>query len=188
MLQELTNDMTLYHGSYCEVQAPDLTKCAKNKDFGKGFYLTTSKKQAENFARISTTRAIYNGIADKDQLYGFVSAFRTETVELLSVKMYLDADEDWLHCVVGHRKKGSFPDLVQSLKQFDVIAGKIANDNTNVTITTYIAGAFGTIGTREADNICMSLLLPERLKDQFCFRTDQAMKCLTFVESEQVWR
>ena len=39
---ELKDGFVLYHGSYCEVKAPDLGKCAKRKDFGQGFYLTTS--------------------------------------------------------------------------------------------------------------------------------------------------
>ncbi len=37
------------------------------------------------------------------------------------------------------------------------------------------------------DDICISLLLPERLEDQFCFRTDRALACITFMESEQIW-
>ena len=37
------------------------------------------------------------------------------------------------------------------------------------------------------DDICIGLLLPERLQDQFCFRTDEALSCLAFVESEQIW-
>ena len=36
---ELKDGFVLYHGSYCEVKAPDLGKCAKRKDFGQGFYL-----------------------------------------------------------------------------------------------------------------------------------------------------
>ena len=38
-----------------------------------------------------------------------------------------------------------------------------------------------------ADDICIGLLLPERLQDQFCFRTDEALRSLIFVESEQIW-
>lgn len=32
------------------------------------------------------------------------------------------------------------------------------------------------------------LEFPKRLKDQFCFRTDEGLKCLSFVESEQIWK
>lgn len=186
-MQQLINNLHLYHGSYCEVQIPDLKRCAKYKDFGQGFYLTTSKKQAENFAKISTRKAIANGIVDSEKQYGIVSVFRFRNMEECSIKIYPTADADWLHCVVGHRKKDTFSDVVQELKDFDIIAGKIANDNTNAMITTYIAGAYGVIGSISADDICISLLLPERLEDQICFRTEAALKCLTFVESEQIW-
>ena len=55
---------------------------------------------------------------------------------------------------------------------YDIIGGKIANDATNATIVAYMSGTFGKIGTEDADRICISLLLPERLKNQYCFRTD----------------
>ena len=53
-MPELKDKMYLYHGSYCEVSKPDLSKCAGFKDFGGGFYLTSSEKQAQDFAKIST--------------------------------------------------------------------------------------------------------------------------------------
>lgn len=186
MMQKLTNDMLLYHGSYCEVQVPDLKKCAKYKDFGQGFYLTSSRKQAENFAKISIRKAAAHGIADIDRGCGIVSVFNFNFVEKVVVKTYPTADADWLRCIVGHRKIKTFPDVVQELKDIDIIGGKIANDNTNATITTYMAGGFGEVGTESAEDICISLLLPERLQNQFCFKTNKALRCLTFVESEQV--
>ena len=42
----------LYHGSYTAVERPSLEKCARFKDFGRGFYLTTSVEQARSFARL----------------------------------------------------------------------------------------------------------------------------------------
>ena len=60
-------DLILYHGSYCEVSKPDLTRCAKYKDFGQGFYLTTSEEQAQRFSRTSLRKAIANGIVDRQQ-------------------------------------------------------------------------------------------------------------------------
>lgn len=74
------------------------------------------------------------------------------------------------------------------MKKYDVIIGKIADDATNVTILTYLVGAYGTIGSAEADNLCISRLIPERLKEQFCFRTNAGLDCLSFVESEQIWK
>lgn len=186
-MQELSNGLLLYHGSYCEVKSPDLGQCARYKDFGQGFYLTTSKNQAENFARLSTRKAIANGMTDVGQKHGIVSSFRLRLEKELEVHIYNEANADWLHCVVGHRKKKAFPKVVENLNGCDVIGGKIADDNTNATITAYMVGTFGQIGTRAADNMCISLLLTERLQNQFCFRTNAALKCLTFVESERVW-
>ena len=51
-IYELKESLILYHGSYCEVSRPDLRKCAKMKDFGQGFYLISSKEQAESFFEI----------------------------------------------------------------------------------------------------------------------------------------
>ena len=64
---ELKDDFVLYHGSYCEVKKPDLAKCAKRKDFGQGFYLTTSKEQAESFLRTSIAKAIAIGTIEEGQ-------------------------------------------------------------------------------------------------------------------------
>ena len=42
--------MILYHGSNLKINQIDLSKCKPYKDFGKGFYCTTIKKQAEFMA------------------------------------------------------------------------------------------------------------------------------------------
>ena len=80
-----------------------------------------------------------------------------------------------------------FTDVVKELEQYDVIIGKIANDATNLTLTTYMVGAYGQVGSQAADDICIGMLLPERLQDQFCFRTDDALKCLDYIKGEKIW-
>lgn len=42
--------MILYHGSNTKINEIDLSKCKPYKDFGKGFYCTTIKKQAQFMA------------------------------------------------------------------------------------------------------------------------------------------
>jgi hypothetical protein len=105
----------------------------------------------------------------------------------ISKFIFENADADWLHCIVGHRKNNMFPDIVDNMMSYDIVAGKIANDRTNVTITTYLVGGYGIIGSSTADEICIAQLIPERLKDQYCFRTNAALECLSFVGSEKVW-
>jgi hypothetical protein len=48
--------MKLYHGSNMEVAHPRIRKKLRALDFGAGFYLTSSKKQAEKWARAVTRR------------------------------------------------------------------------------------------------------------------------------------
>lgn len=72
------------------------------------------------------------------------------------------------------------------MTSYDVVSGKIANDDTNATILAYMGNVYGPMGSEQADNICISLLLPERLQDQFCFRSEKALSKLQFIKSETV--
>ncbi len=186
MIKPLEQGTILYHGSYTAVVQPDIVKCAKNKDFGQGFYLTTDRQQADNFAKIALQKAYQNYLLDSPQDYGVVSAFRYSPIDDLSIKTFETADSQWLRCIVAHRKGGKFKQTVQDYKHYDIIGGKIANDNTNATIMLYMSGGYGVVGSSQAENACISLLLPERLKDQYCFRTAKALSCLTFLWQRRV--
>lgn len=43
--------MILYHGSNMKIEKIDFSKCRPYKDFGKGFYCTAIKEQAELMAK-----------------------------------------------------------------------------------------------------------------------------------------
>jgi len=186
MITPLSNGMKLYHGSYVAVIAPDLSQCRLYKDFGRGFYLTTNRQQAVNFARLSTRKAKDNQVINQDQSCGVVSTYTFTSGSDLEIKVFAQADRDWSQCVVGHRKNGTFADAVSKVANVDVIGGKIANDNTNATINAFINGTFGDVQSVVVQDLCISLLLPERLEDQYCFRTDASLRCLQYVESERV--
>lgn len=181
----LSDGLILYHGSYCKVKKPDLAKCAKRKDFGQGFYLTTSKEQAESFLKTSIAKAIAAGKIEESNDYGYISTFEIKLSKELKVHIFEDADVDWLHCIAAHRKKKLFTEVESEMAKYDVIAGKIADDATNTTLTAYLGGAFGIVGDKEADDFCIRQLLPNKLKDQYCFKTEEAIKCLKYVEGEK---
>ena len=86
-----------------------------------------------------------------------------------------------------HRKKKMFIEVEREMAKYDIIAGKIADDATNATLTAYLAGAFGTAGDKVADDFCIRQLLPNKLKDQYCFKTEAAIECLKFVKGEKIW-
>ena len=185
-MQSLMEGMILYHGSYVAVEKPDLDKCAKHKDFGQGFYLTTSLEQARSFSRMTLRRAKRDGLVPATEQTAWVSAFRVGDIAGLKTFVFQTADKEWLHCIVGHRREHYFREIQWQMKDYDVIGGKVANDDTNLTINAYTLRVFGEIGDENADNICIRLLIPERLKDQFCFRSRKAISCLTYLKSERV--
>ena len=112
---ELKDGFVLYHGSYCEVKEPDLAKCAKRKDFGQGFYLTTSKEQAESFLRTSIAKAIATGTIEEGQKFGYISTFEFKLSENLETHIFENADVDWLHCIAAHRKKKMFIEVEREM-------------------------------------------------------------------------
>lgn len=184
----LLDGMVLYHGSYTKVEKPDLARCAKYKDFGRGFYLTSSYLQAQSFAKLSLRKARENDLVPKEQLQGFVSSFRVRLTNEKAVKMrfFPTADTDWLKCVSAHRKRGAFKDVLEELRAYDVIVGKVANDQTNNTLTTYLSGGYGPFESEGAMRLCIGLLLPDRLEDQYCFRSSIALSLLEFDGCEAV--
>jgi hypothetical protein len=69
-------------------------------------------------------------------------------------------------------------------EKFDIIGGKIANDRTARTLQLYTSGGYGNPGSKEADDIAIMTLLPNRLADQFCFCNIKAVNTLEFVRSD----
>ncbi len=125
--------------------------------------------------RSSVKKAIKNGIDISDSDVGYVSVFEFKVSERLKIHEFEDANNQWLHCVAAHRREGLLPDVIKMWADYDIIVGKIANDNTNQVITAYINGVYGSVGTEAADRIAIGLLMPENLKNQICLRTKAAL-------------
>lgn len=179
---KIETGMLLYHGSYAAVPQIDLKMCRKGKDFGRGFYLTSSLSQARAFVPLSVQRKY--GIVKAGSV-GVVNTYRVRDVIGLQEYIFSEANKEWLHFVSANRRKGLFRDMIEEFKCYDVIVGKIANDQTARTLQLYVEGAYGEPGTEQADNFVISLLLPNRLSNQFCFRTEKSISCLEFVRSDE---
>ena len=52
---------TLFHGSYAIVSQPQVAHGRRNLDFGRGFYLTSLRPQAERWAQLVTELISRNG-------------------------------------------------------------------------------------------------------------------------------
>ncbi len=182
----LYDGMLLYHGSYTEIKHIDLGKCEAGKDFGRGFYLTSSYAQAQHFIPLSVKK--YNFTHRKEPLSvhaGCVSVYRLHlTKNDLSPHYFDTTDTEWLHFISANRKKGLFQELLPQYKAYDIISGKIADDKTAVVIAAYIGGAYGAPEEQNAMESAIRLLLPETLDDQYCFLTENAIASLEFLRSE----
>jgi hypothetical protein len=183
-MQALTDGMLLYHGSFTEVSTIDLLKCKPGKDFGQGFYVTSSYEQAKSFVPLSVNKQIREGNLPEDHFFGYISVFRFHLSPELAVHTFQAADQDWLHFVASNRRRSLFSSIRDTYAGFDIIGGKIANDRTARTLQLYTSGGYGVPGSKEADDIALMTLLPNRLEDQFCFCSTTAIRTLEFIRSD----
>lgn len=185
---KLKEGMLLYHGSYTAVKRIDLEMCLDGKDFGRGFYLTSSPVQARSFIKTSVLKAQRFGNASATQNYGFISSFMYHE-DGLRIYEFDEADREWLWFIAQNRR----PSLAEKLTgkvsseafKADIIIGKVANDRTNAAITAYLNGLYGDILSERAVNFAIEELLPNQLEDQFCFLTQKAVDCLRYQEAEK---
>lgn len=183
----LQSGMLLYHGSYTKILQIDLEQCADGKDFGKGFYLSDDLAQARSFIPRAIQKAVRNNIIPKNTHRGYVSVFRyIGNDSSFPVYEFDTANREWLWFVSLNRREKMASILKDKVNPAaltaEIIIGKIANDTTNPTITAWLSGLYGPVEQEQSANIAVELLLPNRLKDQYCFRTQQAVNCLTLEE------
>ena len=181
----IEDGMLLYHGSFTKVLQIDLNKCKRGKDFGRGFYVTSSYEQAQSFVPLSVMKQASEEKLPKNTTYGYISEFRLHLNNTARIHLFRAADREWLHFVASNRRRVLFADVQKQYDGFDIIGGKIANDRTARTLQLYITGAYGEPGTEQADNIAISMLLPNRLENQFCFCNEKAVQMLEYVRSDR---
>jgi len=185
-MDKLIDGIILYHGSYCIVDRIDLSKCYRGKDFGRGFYLTTSYEQARKFVKLSVKNAVNVGIMKETSAYGYVNSYQFHMDDAINEYDFQKADVNWLHFVAGNRDEELFHEMIEKFEKYNIVGGKIANDRTAATLSQYVNGIFGIPGEQEADDITIRLLLPNRLENQYCFRSESAIACLHFQNAEKV--
>lgn len=155
--------MILYHGSNVEVKEPILLKVQRELDFGKGFYTTSDMEQAARWAERTAKR--------RGESNAFVTVYEVNEDELKNIRL-LSFDlpnVEWLNFVVKNRK-GEY-----IAGDWDIISGPVADDQTAQVIDLYLEGAYD-------EEEAIRRFLTQRLKDQYAFKTDEALKLLIFKE------
>ena len=147
----------IYHGSYCKVEEPKIKDGKYTKDFGKGFYCTILKEQAEKWAKKYSTPTI--------------NVYEYSQNTNLKIKEFTIMTEEWLDFIISCRSGKEH--------KYDIVIGAMADDQVYNYITDLISGQI----TREAFWELAKFRHPTH---QIAFCTLEALKCIKFVGIEEI--
>ena len=123
--------MKVYHGSDTYIHKIDLQKSKPGKDFGRGFYVTNIRSQAEDMAKRVTQWSKKQAIVTEFEFDEY--AWEDEELNTLRFDKY---DDKWLDFIVMNRlKKG-----MEQAHDYDIVEGPIADDKVARRVTRYIKG------------------------------------------------
>ena len=153
----MNNSEIIYHGSYMNIEFPEIRKHRFTKDFSWGFYCTNIREQAEKWASKFNTP--------------IVNVYDVRNLNTLNIKEFKDYSDEWLDFVVNCRNS--------HIHEYDVVIGPMADD----TIYDYIeAYSQGQMNKKKFFEL-MKFKYPTH---QISFHTIKALDCINFVESYEV--
>lgn len=151
----------LYHGTNQEFETFDLKKAKSFKDFGKGFYLTSSRVQAQKWAE----QKAHN--ADRAYIYGYkVEPVSEDGWKVLELLKY---DKVWVDFICKSRIEGKESD-------YDIIYDRMA-DNRYTDISDALRNY--NEGKIDAEKVVQRIKRKDGLDiDQYCFKSEKAIQLL----------
>lgn len=149
--------MEIYHGGYNTIEIPEIRMGKYAKDFGIGFYCTELKEQAVRWAKRYETPVV--------NIYNF------RQDDKLKILYFQEMTEEWLEFIVDCRSGKKY--------NYDIVIGAMANDQVYNYISDYINGVL----TKEQFWVLAKFKHPTH---QMNFCTEEALKCLTFIRSEEI--
>jgi len=160
--------MRVFHGSYKAISEIDLTKGRSNLDFGKGFYVTNIRSQAEYWATRTGRFHKTDGVVSEFEFYE-----RAFTDKMYKVLRFTDYNEDWLDFVILNRD----PVTEEQRHDYDIVEGPVANDDVNNRIDDYLAGIVS-----KAD--FLKELTFHRPTHQICFCTVRSLQMIEPIDKK----
>lgn len=151
--------MILYHGSNQPICTIDLSKGKKNKDFGRGFYTTHLREQAEFWSQ---------RIADRFGGTPTVTEFEFDmdaaVKDGLNIKIFEKPDKEWALFVMANR--GESEEEVRH--DYDIVIGPVADDR--------MARLFGLYDMEIIDlDAVVAGLIYKDLNSQYFFATERSL-------------
>jgi hypothetical protein len=163
--------MLLYHGTNIRFEKPKILIPNRALDFGIGFYTTSDRKQASDWANVVVKRSC----AGKPLLNIYELANDYE--QRLNVKKFENIDKEWLDFICEHRLETYKGD------NYDLIIGAVANDRTMPVLQGYMNAKNKDLYAP----VALSEIQADRLSDQFVFKNDFALNCVNLVEVAELW-
>jgi len=121
--------MKVYHGSYTAIKNIDFSFCRKNRDFGKGFYVTKFFSQAQYWAVRKGDDNDMEGVVTEfvfDESY-----FEDENLKVLRFENY---SYEWLDFIAMNRTNRTG----RQMHDYDIIEGPVADDDIATRVYDYI--------------------------------------------------
>lgn len=161
--------MILYHGTNADIDAIDLNRGLRHKDFGKGFYLTPDRNTAVRMAQKKTR--LFGGTVTLIIYEMDDTALRSD----LKVKIFPEkACVEWLIFVDANRDRKN----VSPIHDYDIVIGPIADDGVVLQLTNFREGIY-------SPEQAAAQLQDRYLDQQYYFGTEKSLSFLhkTNVES-----
>lgn len=162
--------MIVYHGTTLEIREPKIITSEVGRDFGFAFYTTDIEEQAVRWA---IRRAQVLSRKTGKNVSAVVNVYEWSKSEKLKELAFSGASMDWLDMVVKCRSDVSYR------HDYDVVSGKIANDNVGETVSYVMQGIM-----RKEDAV--ERLKFEKINNQIAFCSEKALKELKFIRSFEV--
>jgi hypothetical protein len=164
--------MILYHGSNIIIQNIDLNKCRPYKDFGKGFYCTTIRSQAELMAK--RVAAIYGGTPTVMELSMSDDIFKDED---LIIKEFEMPSKEWALFVLNNRNR-SFDEFHSKDNnydcKYDMVVGPVADDALALLFRSFSNGLIDI-------DILVKDMKFKKFTNQYSFHSVKAIGYLKFI-------
>jgi hypothetical protein len=149
--------MIVYHGGHCAIENPKIHDSKNNKDFGRGFYCTELRTQADKWAKRFNTPV--------------VSVYDYTPNASLDVLTFGTMTDEWLDFIVDCRSGKPHGHAI--------VEGAMANDQ----VWNYIADFIDGVLTQEQFWVLAKFKHPTH---QIAFCAESALSCLKYSESYEV--
>ena len=123
--------MKAYHGSNMRIDTVDLSKSKPGKDFGRGFYVTKLREQAEEMAKRIAHWSHSHPVVTEFEFDEY--SFEDERFKILRFDNYT---EEWFDFIMLNRKNRS----KKQIHNYDIVEGPVANDDVTQRIYVYLRG------------------------------------------------